>query len=82
VGKIFFSRTCCDGTRSNGFKLREGRFRLDIRQKFCTLRVVKTWHGLPRDMVDAPSPETFKVRLDRALSNPIQFDISLLITGG
>ncbi|KFM05413.1 hypothetical protein AS27_15851, partial [Aptenodytes forsteri] len=55
----------------NGFKLKEGRFRLDIRKKFFTLRVVKHWHRLPREMVDAPSLETFKVRLDGALSNLI-----------
>jgi len=30
---------------------------------------VKHWHRLPREMVDAPSLETFKVRLDEALSN-------------
>ncbi|KFM06107.1 hypothetical protein AS27_11144, partial [Aptenodytes forsteri] len=55
----------------NGFKLKGGRFRLDIRKKFFTLRVVKHWHRLPREMVDAPSLETFKVRLDGALSKLI-----------
>ncbi|KFW70382.1 hypothetical protein AS28_03186, partial [Pygoscelis adeliae] len=47
-----------------------GRFRLDIRKKFF-MRVVKHWNRLPRGAVDAPSLETFKVRLDRALSNLI-----------
>ncbi|KFP97510.1 hypothetical protein N330_02506, partial [Leptosomus discolor] len=55
----------------NGFKIKEGRFRLDIRQKFFTMRVVKHWHKLPGEVVDAPSLETFKVRLDGALSNLI-----------
>ncbi|KFP57710.1 hypothetical protein N323_02822, partial [Cathartes aura] len=66
-----FSRACCDRTRGNGFKLKEGRFRLDRRKKFFTMRVVKHWNRLPREMVDAPSLETLKVRLDRALSNLI-----------
>ncbi|KFQ99914.1 hypothetical protein Y956_00652, partial [Nipponia nippon] len=50
----------------NGFKLKEGRFRLDIRKKFFT---VKHWNRLPREVVDAPSLETFKIRLDGALSD-------------
>ncbi|KFR13578.1 hypothetical protein N306_02327, partial [Opisthocomus hoazin] len=53
----------------NGSKLTEGRFRLDISKKFFTLRVVRHWHRLPREAVDAPSLEVLKARLDGALSN-------------
>ena len=70
-GDRVFSRACTDRTRGNGFKLKEGRFRLDIRKKVFTMRVVKHWNRLPREVVDAPSLETFKVRLDGALSNLI-----------
>ncbi|KFP96451.1 hypothetical protein N330_03697, partial [Leptosomus discolor] len=55
----------------NGFKLKEARFRLAIRKKFFTMKVVKHWNRLPREVVEAPSLETFKARLDRALGNLI-----------
>jgi len=46
------------------------------------MRVVKHWHRLPREVVDAPSLETFKVRLDEALSNLTWLKMSLLPAQG
>jgi len=40
-GDRLFSRACCNRTRGNGFKLREGRFTVDMRKKFFTKRVLK-----------------------------------------
>ena len=53
----------------NGFKLKEGRFRLDVRKKFFTQGVVKCWQRLPRDAVGVPSLEAFKAGLDGALGS-------------
>ena len=81
-GENIFGRDCCDRTRSNGFKLTEGRFRLDIRKKIFALRVTKPGHKFPREVVGAPSLEMFQGRLDVALGNLIQLKMSLLMAGG
>ena len=65
-GDRVFSRVCGARTRGNGFKLKDGRFRLDVRKKSFT---VKHWNRLPSAVVDTLSLETFKVRLDQALGN-------------
>jgi len=62
---------CRDSTRGNGFKLKEGRFRSDIRKTFFTVRVVRHWNRLSREAVAAPSLAVFKARFDGALSNVI-----------
>ena len=49
--------------------MKEGRFRLDVRGKFFTRRVVRCWNGLPREVLDVLSMEVFKARLDEALGN-------------
>ena len=53
------------------FKLKKGRFRLDIRKNSSTATVARHWHRLPRDVVDAPSLDTFRARLDWGLSTLI-----------
>ncbi|GAB0201685.1 hypothetical protein GRJ2_002634100 [Grus japonensis] len=80
-GEGLFIRECSDRTRGNGLKLKEGRFRLDIGKKFFFMRVVRHWNRLPREVVDAPSLEVFKARLDEALGNVVWWRVSLPAAG-
>ena len=55
--------------RGNSFNLGEVRFRQHIRKKFFTVRVVRCWNRLPREVVDAPFLEAIKASLGGAVSN-------------
>ena len=63
AGGGLFTRACRDRTRSNSFKLKQSMFRLVIRKKFFTLRVMRHWKRLAREVLDAVSLEVFMARL-------------------
>lgn len=77
----FLSRNVREDRR-RGFQLKESVFRLDRRNEFFTMQVVRHWNRLPREAADSPSLEVFKTRLDVALDNLVWWNMSMPVVGG
>ena len=61
----FFKLVDNSRTRGHRFKIVKVRSRLDIRNKFFSQRVVNSWNGLPTDVVEAETVNSFKNKLDK-----------------
>ena len=58
-----FSVVCSNRTRSNGLKLKHGKYHRNMQKNF-TVKVTEHWNRLPREVVESPSVEIFKTHLD------------------
>ncbi|KAJ7427768.1 hypothetical protein WISP_04083 [Willisornis vidua] len=68
VGIGLFYQVTTSNTRGYWLKLCQRKFRLDVRRKFFTERMISHWNGLPKEVLDSPFLGFFKRRLDVALS--------------
>ncbi len=62
-------------TRGHSMKLYQQRSSIDIRKHYFTNRVVKIWNSLSEDVINAPSVNSFKNRLDKYWENqPLKYN--------
>ena len=50
-------------SRGHSYRIFKERFNTSVRQRFFTCRIVNEWNSLPAAVVDAPSLDSFKMKL-------------------
>ncbi|CAM4567481.1 unnamed protein product [Lepidochelys kempii] len=70
-GEELFKLSTNVDTRTNGYKLVIGKFRLEIRRRFLTIRGVKSWNSLPREAVGAKDLSGFKIKLNKFMEEMV-----------
>ena len=69
LGKSHFSMVYSDKTRSSGLKLEHRKFHTNMWKSFLVVGMMEHWNRLPREVVESPSMEIFKIYLDSYLCN-------------
>ena len=59
-----FSHITSDRTRENRLKVCQGRLWVGVRKHFFSEREIRHWNGIPREVVESPSPEVLKKNLN------------------
>lgn len=77
-----FTRAQSNRTRVNGFKMKESRFRSDVGKKFFPVGIIRHWKSFPKEVVDVPSLEVLKARIDGAGNNLVYWKLFVITTGG
>lgn len=69
VGDSLFIRSHMENMRVNGYKVLLGKFQLETKGKFFTMRITRHWNNLPREVVDSPALARCKIQLGRVLGH-------------
>lgn len=65
-----------DRARSNGHELKDMKFHLNTRIYLFTVREIKHWHKLPREVLGFPSVKMFKTQLDMVTGSLLKLTVS------
>uniref|UniRef100_A0A8C3F4S5 Reverse transcriptase domain-containing protein n=1 Tax=Chrysemys picta bellii TaxID=8478 RepID=A0A8C3F4S5_CHRPI len=70
-GEELFQLSTKVDTRTKGYKLAVGKFRLEIGRRFLTIKGVKFWNSLPRETEGVKDLSGFKIKLDKFMEGMV-----------